>query len=188
MSERTWTPEQEELLRRIWPTGENLKPYLAKLGDRCYTTVVSYAHDIGLGDRPKTARGRQPYVWQMIEAELMKGPATAPEIINRTGLSLYGVYQNIKLANPGPKGKLHIVEWRKRSSGGEPIPVYVRGPGKNAPKPAPFTAREKDLMIKARKRAKNNPFATAAGLVTAPMTGMGRIYVQSMDAGDDVAA
>ncbi|BEH18876.1 hypothetical protein [Burkholderia pseudomallei] len=185
---RTWSEEQEALLRRIWPTGESLKPYLSQLGDRCYTTITSHAHKLGLGPRAKTARGNPAYAWDAIDAVLKKGTASAPELIDRTGLSMYGVYHAIRAANPGPKGKLHIADWRKRSTGGEPTAVFARGPGKNAPKPAPFTAREKDQMVKARRRAKKNPFATAAGLVAAPVGVSGRVYVQSMDVGDEELA
>ncbi|MGB8422212.1 hypothetical protein [Paraburkholderia sp.] len=184
-----WTPEQEALLARIWPTGESLKKYMAELGDRPYSTIVSHAHKVlKLGSRPVSARGRAAYAWPTIEAELKEGPGSASELVKRTGLSMAPVFEHLRKANPGPNGKVHIIVWRKRSEGGDPVAVYAIGPGENAPKPAPFTTAEKWQRKIASRPVAANPFAVAAGFVTAPVITSiptGRIYQQSMSIKDD---
>jgi hypothetical protein len=175
---KTWTDEQNELLRHLWPTGESLKPYLAQFGDRPYNTVISHAHKVlGLGSRPKSARGVPGYAWEMIKAELKKSAGTAPELIQRTGLTTAPVCALIKKANPGPKGEIHIIDWRKRvPTGGAPVAIYAIGPGKNAPKPEPYTTSEKWQRKVRRRKAKADPFAAAAGLVQPPSMPTGRVY------------
>ena len=177
-----WTPEQEKLLLDIWPTGESIKRHIKALGDRPYTTIMSHAKKVmKLPPRPKTARGRQAYAWPIIKAELERGHGTAPELIARTGLSMAPVCHRIREANPGPNGEIHIVDWRKRSSGGLPVAVYAIGPGINAPMPKPFTTAEKWAKKKNRKASSANPFAAAAGLVNAPKNGTGRVYIHLHD-------
>lgn len=184
---KTWTDEQNELLRRLWPTGESLKPYLSQFGDRPYTTVISHAHKVlKLGVRPKSARGVPGYAWSMIKAELEKFPGSGPDLIRRTGLTPAPVCARLRKANPGPQGEIHIMTWRKRfGSGGEPVAVYAIGPGENALKPVPFTTAEKWQMKLRKRSAKRDPFAAAAGLVSAPQAMTGRVYIHLTDSKDD---
>lgn len=187
---KTWTDDQNDLLRRLWPTGENLKPYLDQFGDRPYNTVISHAHKVlGLGNRPKSARGVPGYAWTMIKEELKKSPGSAPELILRTGLSTAPVCALLKKAKPGPTGEIHIAAWRKRfATGGAPVAVYAFGPGKNAVKPEPFTPNEKWHMKVRRRKAKSDPFAAAAGLIRPPLMPTGRIYHHLWDDHDKEAA
>jgi hypothetical protein len=175
---RTWSKEQNELLRKLWPTGESLKPHLEFFGNRSYTTVISHAHKVLLlGSRPKSDRGLPGYAWDIIRAELTKLPGSAPDLIRRTGLTTAPVCKYLRLANPGPDGEIHIIAWRKRlTTGGAPVAVYAVGPGENAPKPIPYTTSEKWKMKRARRSAGRNPFAAAAGLVSVPEVAGGRIY------------
>jgi hypothetical protein len=182
----TWTPEQDELLKKLWPTGESLKPYLELFGNRSYTTIITHAHrNLQLGSRPKSARGVPGYAWDMIKEGLKKAPGTAPELIKRTGLTMAPVCKRLSDAPKGKHGEIHILMWRKRSTGGDPVAVYAYGPGPNAKKPEPFTAHEKWLLKVARREAKSNPFSTAAGLSVLPVGGGGRVYQHSMDVADE---
>lgn len=158
-----WTPEQEKLLREHWLGGGNLKQHLHLFGDRSYKAIVSHAKkNLGLGRRPRSARGVPAYAWDWIKAELADGgPGTAPELVKRTGLTTAPVCKELKKANPGPDGEVHIVEWRRRSTGGEPVAVYAIGPGQNAEKPANLTVAQKNQIARERKQSRANPFATA---------------------------
>lgn len=183
----SWTPEQEQLLRDIWPTGESIKRHIKALGDRSYSTIMSHAKKVlKLGSRPKTARGRVAYAWPTIKAELEKHPGTAPELIKRTGLSMAPVCGHLRKANPGPDGAIHIIGWRKRSTGGKPVAIYAIGPGENVPMPEPFSPAEKWKHRCTRRGVGRDPFALAKGHVVAPTTGNGRVYRQSMDVRDDL--
>lgn len=170
-----WTPEQEELLRAIWPTGESIKRHIKALGDRSYSTVMSHAKKtLKLPPRPKTARGRLAYAWLLIKAELENGPGTAPELIARTGLTMAPVCHRLREANPGPTGEIHIIGWRKKPHGGKPTAIYAIGSGENAPMPAPLTTQEKWIKKKTRKNSAANPFSVAAGFVAVRSTIPGR--------------
>ncbi|MFL9904663.1 hypothetical protein PQR71_42160 [Paraburkholderia fungorum] len=184
---KTWTDEQNELLRKLWPTGESLKPHLGSFGNRRYTTIISHAHKIlGLGPRPKSDRGLPGYAWDMIRAELTRLPGSAPDLIRRTGLTSAPVCKYLSEANPGHNGEIHIIAWRKRlTTGGAPVAVYAIGPGENAPKPAPYTTAEKWKMKRARCGASKNPFAVVTGMVNAPALTPGRVYIHLTDSKDD---
>jgi hypothetical protein len=179
----TFTPEQSALIARIWVNGGSIKPYLAELGDRPYSTVVSHAiKTLHLGPRPKSDRGHKEYAWSVIESELQKEPGTVPEITARTGFVFSTVNKRLCLSNAGESGRVHIIDWRKRSNGGKPVPVYAFGPGENAPMPAPFTASEKARLVRDRKRGARNPFLVAAGFVPPKLTApTGRVFQQPMD-------
>jgi hypothetical protein len=172
-----WTPEQEKLLVDIWPTGESIKRHIKALGDRSYTTIISHAKKVlKLGPRPKSARGSLAFAWPIMKGELEKGPGTAPELIARTGLSMAVVCHRLREANPGPASEIHIIGWRKRSTGGSPTAIYAIGPGVNAPTPKPFTPSEKWLKKKSRRAGSSNPFAVAAGRVSVQATITGRVF------------
>lgn len=171
-----WTDERNELIRRIWVTGESIKPHLNALGNPAYSTVISHAHlRLKLGGRPKTQRGHKPYAWDMVKAELKNGPGTVPELVNRTGLTHGVVNKSVRLANPGPESEIHVIDWQRRSNGGRYVAVYAIGPGVNATMPVPFTPAEKDRKAKVRRR-KKNVFATAAGLVLPSSVKPGRVH------------
>lgn len=184
-----WTEDQDALLREKWATGENLKRYLPQFGNRAYSSVITHAHrDLKLGPRLKSARGVPAYAWDLIVAELKKAPGTYPDLQRRAGLKSSISRRLLVEANPGPHGKVHIVDWQKRSNGGPAVAVFALGPGKNAPKPAPFTNTEKWQKKVSRKQVAADPFAVAAGLVAAPVIASipkGRVYQQSMSIKDD---
>lgn len=180
---KTWNDEQNQLLRKLWPTGESLKPHLEFFGNRSYRAVISHAHKIlRLGRRPKSDRGLPGYAWNMIRAELEKLPGSAPDLMRRTGLTTGPVCKYLRLANPGLDGEIHIIAWRKKmATGGSPVAVYAIGPGENAPKPIPYTSSEKWKMKRVRRGVGKNPFAAAAGMISAPASAHGRVYHHMWD-------
>jgi hypothetical protein len=164
---KSWTPEQEEALREYWVKKCNLKNYLHLFGDRSYKAILSHAKKrMKLGPRPQSARGVPAYAWDWIKAELLKSPGTSSDLVMRTGLVTSAVCRNLRDARLS--GQAHIMEWRKRSNGGRPTPVYAIGPGESAEKPAPFTIREKNQRVRQRKQLKSNPFSIAIQQVTTP--------------------
>jgi len=59
--------------------------------------------------------------------------------------------------------------------------VYAAGPGENAPMPPAYTGAEKHQIVKIRKAARANPFATAAGMTPVPLPRPGRAYFNLWD-------
>ncbi|WP_155635576.1 hypothetical protein [Burkholderia territorii] len=178
----TFTPEQSALVAKIWVSGGSIKPYLTQLGNRPYSTVVSHAlYALNLGPRPKSDRGLKEYAWGEIEKELKRGPGTVPEIAARIGFTWSTVNKRLCPANAGESGIVHIIDWRRRSNGGKPVPVYAIGPGTNAPIPAPLTASEKCRRARAIKKSKQNPWAAAIGQIKAPEGAKGTVYKHLVD-------
>lgn len=186
-----WTEQEEADLYRIWFSGENLKKNLHLFGDRSYMTVVSHAHMLEYGPRPHTNRGVVPFARETVLDNLKKfGPGVIPELAERTRLTKQAITKYFKPKFAGPKGDFHIVDWRRRPQGGAYIPVYAFGPGQNAVRPAPRTNAELCRVQNQRNREKRiaagerprfvNPFATAAGLVQAPIGKPGRVFQQDM--------
>lgn len=194
---RPWSDEEIEIVRAAWLGDGNFKSCLRLLDNRTYAAASTYAkRRLNLGPRPHSDRGVPAYAWDMVMAELKKSPGTSTELIQRTGLSEAAVFKQLRESKPGKRGKTHIVEWRRRSTGGSPLAVYAIGPGENAVKPVPYTTAEKIKATKARRRSNKtciqlksvNPFAAAAGLVIAPAGEVGRIYHHLWDEPEQEAA
>lgn len=157
-----WTQEQDDHIRRLWPTGERFKAHMELFGDHTYASIMNRAYFLGLGKRPNCPRGQSPIAWTLIERELAKAPADLRLLSAAVKLHPSTVYEQIGIAHAA--GLIHIVGWKRRSSGGKPTPIYMFGPGVDAPMPAPLSNSETCRLARARKRAARNPFAVAAGL------------------------
>lgn len=191
---RPWSDEEIEIVRTAWLGDGNFKSCLRFLDNRTYAAAQTYATKrLKLGPRVHTDRGVPAYAWERIAAELKKCPGTSVELVERTGLSMCAVYDELRLSKPGRHGKTHVIEWRRRPTGGVPTAVYALGRGENAVKPVPYTNAEKIKATRARKgtrktrlRSKKvNPFAAALGLVEAPKGNPGRVYIHLTDSKDD---
>lgn len=191
---RPWSPGEIEIVRAAWLGEGNFKSCLRLLDNRTYAAASTYAkRRLNLGPRPHSDRGVPAYAWDMVMAELKKSPSTSPELIEKTGLSEAAVCKQLRLSKPGKRGKTHIVDWRRRSTGGSPVAIYAIGPGENAPMPAPYTNAEKIKATRLRRGTRKtcmnskriNPFASAAGLVEAPRGEPGRVYIHLTDSKDD---
>lgn len=173
-----WTPEEDAHIRRLWPTGERFKAHMDLFEGRSYMAVMNRACDLGLGKRPNCPRGQSPIAWKLIERQMAKGPADRRFIAAALTLHPSTVYGQILVAHKA--GLIHIVKWNRRSSGGKPTPIYVLGPGEDAPMPDPLSNTEACRIYRTRKQSARNPFAVAAGHVVAPAGGVGRVFQQDM--------
>ncbi|MEI7296627.1 hypothetical protein WCQ02_31175 [Paraburkholderia tropica] len=176
-----WTEEEDANIRRLWPTGERFKAHMDLFGGRSYFAIMNRAYELGLGKRPNCPRGQSAIAWTLIEREMAKGPSDRRFIAAALTLHPSTVYTQINIAH---KARLiHIVKWNRRSSGGKPTPIYVLGPGEDAPMPDPLTNTEACRIYRTRKQSARNPFAVAAGQVQAPVGSVGRRFVQDMEGG-----
>ncbi|MBB5414076.1 hypothetical protein [Paraburkholderia atlantica] len=187
---RPWSNEEIEIVRNAWLGEGNFKSCLRFLDNRTYAAAATYASKrLGLGPRVHNDRGVKPFAWDLVEAELIKSPGTSGELVKRTGLSESSVAEQIRESNAGPQGRIHIIDWRRRARGGTPHAIYAIGPGENVPMPKPIPYEEKVAANKRRRRANRtcavskavNPFASAAGLVSAPTGQPGRVYHHLVD-------
>lgn len=174
----TWTTEQDDHIRRLWPTNERFKAHMDLFGDHSYMSIMNRAYELGLGKRPNCPRGQSAIAWTLIEREMAKGPSDRHFLAAALTLHPSTVYTQINVAHKA--GLIHVIKWNRRSSGGKPTPIYVLGPGEDAPMPAPLTNAEDCRIRRIRKKSIRNPFAVAAGLVIAPKAQTGRVIAQDM--------
>lgn len=178
-----WTPEQDQALRDIWPTGKRINSHRDLFGEHTYGAIMARASNLGLGRRAKCARGQSPIAWPLIEKELEGQSASVRNLAIALSLNEKTVHRLIAQAHASQK--VHIAEWERRTKSAKATPVYGLGAGVDAEKPQPMTSAEKNRRCLAAKRQKRaaaglpvrgiNPFATAAGAVIAPSPGGGRV-------------
>jgi hypothetical protein len=78
-------------------------------------------------------------------------PGTRPAIAAATGLPTYTVARAV--AQLHREGKVHVGRWRHRDGGGVPMPVYVPGPGADAPENLKRLTRQQ-IWARYEKRVK----------------------------------
>lgn len=178
MSMPIWTQEQDDHIRRLWPTSERFKAHMDLFGDHSYMSIMNRAYELGLGKRPNCPRGQSAIAWTLIEREMAKGPSDRRFLAAALTLHPSTVYTQINIAHKA--GLIHVVKWNRRSSGGKPTPIYVLGPGEDAPMPRPLTNTEACRIYRTRKQSARNPFAVAAGQVQSPIGSTGRVFAQDM--------
>jgi hypothetical protein len=181
-----WTQEEDDHIRRLWPTNARFKAHMDLFVNRSYMAVMNRACELGLGKRPNCPRGQSPIAWTLIEREMAKGPSDRRFVAAALTLHPSTVYEQIGIAHKA--GLIHVVKWNRRSSGGRPTPIYVLGPGEDAPMPAPLTNAEDCRIRRKRNKTARNPFAIAAGLIEPPKAQTGRVFKQDMSVTDREAA
>ncbi|PYE13383.1 hypothetical protein C7410_14738 [Paraburkholderia silvatlantica] len=195
MGATRWTNQETADLIRVWTGKENLKRSLHLFQGRSYKAVIQRAHTLKLGPRPYSDRGVVPFARVAVLRELKKnGPGDIPDLARRTRLTNSIIARYFKPSLGGEEGEFHVTSWNRRPQGGAHVPVYKFGPGENAPNPGRRTTAELCRAKVFRDRAKRmasgerprfvNPFATAAGLVSAPHGETGRVFKQPMDIDD----
>lgn len=79
---------------------------------------------------------------RLIAALADHGPMTKDEMVIKAHVSrrslISGGYMERLLDN----NEVHIAGW-ERAGNGKPIPTFAHGPGKNVPKPTPYSDKEK---------------------------------------------
>lgn len=173
--EQRWTTEQDEALRKIWPTGERLKLNMHRFGDHSYAAVITRAYQLGLGKREKCFRGQSPIAWTLIQRVLKTGPADRFRVAELTSLDPATTHKQLRKANLD--GIVHIGSWARRHGSGKMVPVYSLGKGIDAAKPPRQTDAEKGRRLRARNRQSKvvsgaitrgvNPFSTLMQQVSA---------------------
>lgn len=183
-----WTNEEDRILTEIWSMGTSLKSQMHRLPNRSWKAAIDRARVIGLKARPaKQFVSKYSWVEDVVIAELAKGtPLSAHLIADRTPAS----YQRaIQILRRGHGSKYRIADWERRNvtGTGSWTAIWALGSEPDAPRPANKSreAQSRDYRQKKRIAAgRFNPFLAAAGLVTPPSSGCGRVYQQPMEIDD----
>lgn len=176
-----WTNHELALLREHWPTHMPMERLLALLPRHTENSITGYANKVLGLRRPTCANAygnpRKQPAWERMRV-LLSIPRTQNEIAETMGFSRPRASELIGLH----RSEVYIAGWRWPDGKGKPEAEWVLGNKPDAPQPM-------GIQRARRQRVRRvNPFATAAGLVAAPAGRSGRMYVQSMDVADDLAA
>lgn len=184
---KTWTPEEDELLRSIWSKPGTLKDAARLFEGRSGKSLELHGvNTLGLPRLRGSLRAtRHSWVKKEMNRVLSE---TAYLTTHEISVLICASEKRINLIFRDGKanGEYHIAAWAKRSTQGEYAACYALGAGKDAPKPIAKTHAEceRARYYRVKKSAKGNPFAAAAGLVTIPEGQRGRVFQQSMKLSD----
>jgi hypothetical protein len=174
---KPWSPEE------AWMKRGALKASADNFPERSMAAMRLRGQRLGLPDRSSLKVAKQSWVERRLDQILSGGTtATSNQIRIETGFSMA---QICKFLNRGHGTKYRIQGWAKRANGCDWQPVWGWGTEPDADRPAPKPNAElrKNYTAKLKRRQRNfNPFATAAGLISAPATTVsGRIVMNLHD-------
>ncbi len=176
-----WTTHELGLLREHWPTHMPMAALLALLPRHTENSITGYANKVLGLRRPTCANAfgnaRKQPAWERMR-EFMAIPRTQSEIAEAMAFSRPRASELIGLH----RSEVYIAGWRWPEGKGKPEAEWAIGDKPDAPQPM-------GVQRARRQRVRRiDPFATAAGLVAAPVGCRGRVYAQSMDIDDERAA
>lgn len=146
MSGMRWTEEEDELLRKWWPTNKKLAALVDIFPDRTPDSMAARAERLGLGNRKNVPRGGGS--WLRIKAELEKGPKTALEISKKIHMKrdkILEILRNHRL-------ETYVYDWTEPGNGGRSR-IFALGHRK-ADKPKPPTLSRAKINTSYRQRLK----------------------------------
>jgi hypothetical protein len=175
-----WTEEQDARIREIWKSGRPIKQFASEFPTHSWASISIRMYTLRLGKRPQRSDGTQSVSRKLIKTQLGKRDQTAQMLHVTTGLNVSTIYGTLKAIQAN--GEIHIAAWERSIRSGKLLPIYRFGAGKEAPKPPKLTSTEKQRRYRATVKSSKNPFATAAGLISAPVTAVqGRIVTNLHD-------
>jgi hypothetical protein len=185
-----WTTCEDAILREIWEYPEPIKVNMHRLPTHSYRGIVMRAMALGLESR---RNGRAIKCSESACVTLARraleahGPFSVRELARASGVSYRRVYDIVKQK----RADIHICGWKRESETGQFAAVWKWGVGEDVPRPAPLTrsqrehrrhVRSKSMRIRSGETVRSlNPFATAAGLASAPPAMPGRIIKHLFD-------
>lgn len=177
-----WTPEEDAILREIWPNS-SVKSQLHRLPKRKWKAVLNRAIVLGLPARAASV---------FVSSYSWIDDAAHRELESAAPMNVHQIAKRIG-ASPGRVGKVlrrdsndhfRIVDWDRISANGAGAwtPIWSIGSEPDVEQPRRSNAeRMREYRAKRRIAAGQfNPFATALGMVAAPQGTQGRVYKQDM--------
>jgi hypothetical protein len=159
-----WSPEDDEIVRRIWDTPGTLKSHMHLLPQRSWRAIHDRGIDLGLGPRG-SKRGTSAYSWVRAEVDRILGEFDSlivPQIDARTVASRTRITQVLA---EGHGTRYYISGWKQTriTNGGSLAARWSLGNLPDVPKPERKSHAEHSRAFRARRRAAQgpaNPFAT----------------------------
>jgi hypothetical protein len=187
-----WTAEQDARLREIWKTGGRIKSHMSEFPGHSLAAINTRAHDLNLGRRGKHGFNEDAPSWRLVEHNLKASDSTCYWLADKAGLHQSTIYAYLSAKHKA--GAIHIVDWDRATPSAKAMPVYRFGPGVDAPR-TKMSGAEKEKKYRQANLHRRviagetvrtiNPFAAAAGLVSAPSGVKGRVVIHLTDSKDD---
>jgi hypothetical protein len=158
---KSWTPEEDALLREIWAQPGSLKLSANKFPNRTIHAIRFRGHcELGLPRRAKLKTSTYSWVQEVIDVEFKKGfVGTVYQMAEITPAS----HQRIRTTIRNGQGtKYYIAGWEKRTNGCDWTPRWALGTEQDIPKPEPKSKAEISKRFRANKKRRegqHNPFA-----------------------------
>jgi hypothetical protein len=185
-----WTAEEDAILREFWPHS-SVKSQLWKLPNRAWKSVINRALVLGLPPR-KAAVFVPDYSWvdELAFKELSAGlPMNSIQLSSRIGASDSWTRRILRCDK---QNHFRIVGWEHITSTGTGAWTAIWSVGSEPDVPMPKRSNaERVRAYRAKDRIKTghiNPFAAAIGLVAAPTSQPGRVYINLWDDKEELAA
>jgi hypothetical protein len=167
MGGRNWTPEEDDLLRKLWNERGSLKVHAKRFQDRNNNALHIRGKVLGLPNRMHLSSDRYSVVRERVAEAFEKGfVGTVKDLASELGECEREVLRRVR---EGHGEKYRISNWTRKKAFMEWVAVYSMGAEPDAPKPPTQTDREKKSRYNAKRRQKTrnfNPFATAILNVT----------------------
>jgi hypothetical protein len=173
---------EKRIIREIKKSGQPVKTQMHRLPGRTFYGVQRAVAAI----KGKKKREVGSWIWVAVVNILRESPSlSVRDISERIGCSSR---QTMNLMNENHGHGVYISGWEIicRTLAAQ----WSLGSRNDEPKPASPSIEERRRKARVRYHrrlaaAKQNPFATALGLVKAPANGSGRVYQQSMNSEDE---
>lgn len=165
-----WMLSEERFLRLHYGTGMTVEEICANLSRHSWSAIRSHAtKKLGLMRPTRKGEYRPTPTWDRMKALLQAEKLTVNELIERLHVTQQRVAELIGLH----RNEIYVFDRvPSPESGGHRKPVYAYGNEPDAPN---------SVSVRRAKEVKLfNPFATAAGFVSAPTGTKGRVYKQDM--------
>jgi hypothetical protein len=170
-----WMVSEDRFLRLNYNTPISREEICAALPRHSWSAIRCRAtKELGLMRPPRKGEYRPTPTWDRMKALLQSEKLTVSELIDRLNVTQQRVAELINLH----REDIYVFDrLPPQHRGGQNTCVYAYGHASDAP--CPLSVR------KSRSEKRRNPFAAAAGLVSAPKGEPGRVFIHLTDSKDD---
>jgi hypothetical protein len=166
---RKWSPDEEALLRKLWPHRGSLKTHAKKFVGRSNISLIAKGKSLGLPARKIYGGDQHSAIRKNILKAFEEGfVGTIEELRIKVGASRRTVCTYV---HEERRHRYFICDWVRTEAFRSWTPVYKHGPGEDVPKPEKQTIEEKNARTRENRRLKKgkiNPFASLVSPPTPP--------------------
>lgn len=155
---KSWTKDEDDLLRKVWGTPGSIKAYARNFPDRTVRSVWSRALALNLGGKGPRTEHPNPTRDAVLET-LKKHPnLDSVDLAEMTGCSRRSVMTALNMLHGS---HIYVSGWIRRSDNGYWARRYSIGIQPDAPRPKPLTAKQLAKRAYARLKKEKPDYLAA---------------------------